>query len=169
MTYKLSKIAVGDEDSSIQVLGETGGTIVHVFPNGKASIKKGKRKDLTFQADQSVQNKDSAPPNPSFPQSSLRRNHNGSLQCPPSPPPLHPGCLAFSVTTLSDAEHSASSNHQAKSLKDLERYLVQHKLITSTQLEVARYDMSASAMSLEEILIARGWITQEAIDQFHHS
>ncbi|MEL6221792.1 MAG: hypothetical protein AAFR31_04000 [Cyanobacteria bacterium J06627_8] len=176
MTYRSSTIALEEENSLIEVLGETGGTIVHVFPNGNARVKKGKKTGSTSPRHQSVQPQGRTTKAPKA--SASKSKPNGNLQAPP-PPSLRPGCLAFGVKTYSDADNlsranrtdsvDASSNHQKTSAKDLEDFLLKQNLVTAVQLEVARYDQSASSMSLEEILVARGWVTQDVIDQFQNS
>ncbi|MGF1495475.1 MAG: hypothetical protein ACFB8W_01440, partial [Elainellaceae cyanobacterium] len=46
---------------------------------------------------------------------------------------------------------------------DLGKQLLQMGIISATQLEVAKYDQSTSGLSLVEVLLARGWVTEEAI------
>lgn len=49
--------------------------------------------------------------------------------------------------------------------KDLAELLLEHKLLHKAQLELAMADQEINDIPLEEILLFRGWITQEKLDE----
>ncbi|MEM7770102.1 MAG: hypothetical protein AAGA75_12180 [Cyanobacteria bacterium P01_E01_bin.6] len=160
MTYQFSAIATDEDDLSVQVLGKTGGTIVHVFPNGKAQVQQGKKAGSSLQRHPSIQ-KQGSTTNASKPV----RNRDISVK-PPPPPPLRPDSIGFQSSSASTGNSLQSAAKNCKVQEKLGHCLLQKKLVTPTQLQVAQYDMTSSGMSLEDILVARGWVTQDAIAQF---
>jgi hypothetical protein len=53
---------------------------------------------------------------------------------------------------------------QSKSTPDLAKVLVEQNVISAAQIQLALADKEVTGMSLEEILLARGWITEQALD-----
>ncbi len=51
--------------------------------------------------------------------------------------------------------------------KQLAVYLLESGLLTEAQMMVATYDKKATGMSLSEIVVARGWIQQEMLDDLY--
>jgi hypothetical protein len=49
---------------------------------------------------------------------------------------------------------------------DLIRVLMDNKVISSAQAQLATADQEVTGMAMEEILMARGWVTQSVLDQF---
>lgn len=188
MTYCSNDSASNNEDFSTQILGETGGTVVYVFANGNARVKKGKK--VTLETDLESRGDRTASANPKNHKNPAKGVARGPAPTdatkPLPPPPLKPnslkrqGPLQPSVSSkrpdhpLSNPLPSSkplpaptNSPLQSTSLTTLIHYLLDKKLISSVQIEVAQYDSNASGLSLEEVLLARGWVTQEVIAEFH--
>lgn len=49
--------------------------------------------------------------------------------------------------------------------RDLLKILLDNKLISSGQAEVAQLDENATGMTIEEILLLRGWVTEEQLSR----
>jgi len=159
---------------SAQVLGETGGTVVYIFPDGNASVKKGKKAKLLSQSKGSelhevVSTLSEPASSPQRHTSNRSTQNQRSALKPPPPPPVHAGSkLNSGISINSSSKRNEPKGHVLKESKlqqQLDTYLLKQGLVTSTQLEVAKYDSENSGLSLEDVLLARGWVTQEAIDQ----
>ncbi|NEQ98898.1 MAG: hypothetical protein F6K30_19620 [Cyanothece sp. SIO2G6] len=117
-------------------VGETGDTVVYIFPSGNACVKKGKK---TSQSEQPSKPSVLAPGYPKPP---------APPKLPTRPQPPAPPKAAMTTT------------------QPIGDRLVQAGLITATQLEVARYDQQSMNLEIEEVLIARGWIDEAALKRF---
>jgi hypothetical protein len=53
----------------------------------------------------------------------------------------------------------------SKSKPDLAQILVDQNIISAAQVQLALADKEVTGMPLEEILIVRGWITQDTLDR----
>ncbi len=172
MTDRASNTAPEENDIPIQVLGETGGTVVYIFPNGSARVKKGKKLTLASAPEKSVSNQGNLTrPEPSSQTSSIAikpppppRSQSSQLNCP------EPSSARNTATqTVHPAPKVNSGAQTIDVTQRLRRYLLKQGLVTTIQLEVAQYDSTASGLSLEDALVARGWITPEAIAQFRNA
>ena len=169
MTYQSSTAVSEQNDASVQVLGETGGTVVYIYPSGNARVKKGKKSTLlNSEQRHSVSNQGSAT---QIKQSS-RPHQNVAVKSPPISPSqsnARDNQKVSSKIQKSVQPASVQSSAQAPAPKQqLGDYLLKKRLITHTQLEVAKYDLRTSGLSLEEILVARGWVSSEVIAQFQN-
>lgn len=57
---------------------------------------------------------------------------------------------------------TSGQNHTAD---DLLNMLVERKIISAGQADVARADMQVSGMPIDEVLIARRWVTEDTLSQ----
>lgn len=127
------------EQADVEVLGKTGRTVIYVFPSGNAQIEWGKVPDE-------------------------------QLQTQPRPKPrLLSDATSFSSSTPSSEAaakpHSAQPSSISNPITIVER-LVQAGLLSAVQKEVVQYDQAATGMTLEEVLIARGWFNEAAMADF---
>ena len=168
MTYQSSTTVSEQEEASVQVLGETGGTIVYIYPSGNARVKKGKKSTLINPTQShSVSNQGNTTQSTQAP----RQHHDVVVQVPPSPSSqsntrAHQKA-APTIQPSVQTNHAKPSSQTTTVKQQLGDYLLKKRLVTHTQLEVAKYDLRTSGLSLEEILLARGWVSSEAIARFH--
>lgn len=121
----------------IEKIGETGGTVVYIFPGGQACVKKGKKNEKT-----------ETPPT------------TGS----PKPLPTNNIELESDQSKLNAISHSPKPIHQATDAPKIGDRLVEAGIISPMQLQVALYDQAHMNMRLGDVLIARGWIDQETLE-----
>ncbi len=182
MTYCPESSASKQEDFSTQILGETGGTVVYVFANGNARVKKGKK--VILETDLASASSGDRPDS-----STSKIHYKTESHRPPSTSGINPTSLPFKSkpTKQRMVPHSSGSCEplHPKPLSptvmpttatfprvspvpeaSLVDYLLAKKLISSVQLEVAQYDANSSGLSVGDVLLARGWVTQEALTQF---
>lgn len=119
----------------IERIGETGGTVVYIFPGGKACVKKGKKSEKS--------NTSSA---------------KGSSKRPDVKIESEVGIVQPDTAAVSQQAHPATD---APKIGDR---LVEAGVISPTQLQVALYDQSHMNMRLGDVLIARGWIDQDTLE-----
>ena len=124
----------------VSKIGETGGTVVYIFPGGKACVKKGKKGQKTSPKVKA----------PGLPTAKSRLKKAA---------PVHP-----SPAKSSDAVNSQPSSPSSFSIQKVGDRLVDAGVINSTQLQVALYDQKAMKLRLGDVLIARGWVDQATLD-----
>jgi len=106
MDSSSSTVYAADEGTKIHVLGETGETVIYVFPSGGAQL--------------------------------LRDREESSSHCLSQPQPQ----------------------------KLLDEQLIESGLITVAQRDVALYDRQATGLGLGDILLMRGWLTEDQLSAF---
>lgn len=127
------------DHADVEILGKTGQTVVYVFPSGSAQVKRGEAADKQS-------------PIQSRPKPQQLSDTTSSAPSTPSPDtaatshPAHP----ISISTATP----------------LVERLVQAGLLSAVQKEVVQYDQAATGMTLEEILIARGWFDEATMAGF---
>ncbi|GEM_PF-3792286 len=175
MSDQSSSVSSHNPESAVQIIGETGGTVVYVFPGGDARVKKGKK--LVERLRETAQATDSLiyRPDESIPSLTISPDTQLNLK-KPRPKPLISSSLrqggqanSGDRPKKSPSSHSGSKAASVASSLDtttLGQKLIEAKLISEIQLQVATYDLQTSSMGLAEILIARGWVTKEAIAPF---
>ncbi|MGB3491160.1 MAG: hypothetical protein WBA57_00420 [Elainellaceae cyanobacterium] len=194
MSNKASQPPPPNPDSAIKVIGETGGTVVYVFPSGNARVKKGKKlSEIVGEGDsktdhpspQSASSQAStAPASKSKSASSQSKSASPKPSFSPSSKPSTAEKQQRGNAFIPSWAHDRGEDHHSDHSKfapsprsrsnapvasptvtadALGQKIVNAGLISATQLEVAKYDLTTSTMELAEILIARGWVNQEAI------
>ncbi|NET08736.1 MAG: hypothetical protein F6K16_29380 [Symploca sp. SIO2B6] len=154
MTYSTVDLEYPYTQEPVSKLGETGGTVVYIFPDGDARVKKGK-KDTEGTVKKSDQSRFTVPKPPSH--IKLQDTSKSGKQAIPKPP--------------SQIKRVGKSLNEAQTVpqnidKTIGDRLVEAGVISSTQLQVALYDQQTMSLSIDEILIARGWIDQNTIEMF---
>lgn len=170
MSDQLSSPSSRDPEAAVQIIGETGGTVVYIFPGGDARVQKGKKLSESFQ--ETAQKTGSLT---SSSDSYTRSSTAASIASPsavaspkkarpqsPISPLAHPG-VQKNRSNSPNLAQTARPMSSAADAEALGKKLVEAKLISSVQLQVAKYDLETSSMGLAEILIARGWVSQGAI------
>ena len=122
----------------IEKIGETGGTVVYIFPGGKACVKKGKKSE---------------------------KAETSSEKVAPTPLKSKPVDLAVAAqSNVSTVSKATEQTHQLPDAPKIGDRLVAAGVISPIQLQVALYDQSHMNMRLGDVLIARGWIDQETLE-----
>lgn len=132
----------------VSKIGETGGTVVYIFPGGKACVKKGKKRP-----------KNSAPAHAKTANISTEQS-DGSTVAEVDKAVKETRQQPSNTQT---SEFSVDQSTQTTVQKVGDR-LVQAEVINSTQLQVALYDQKTMNLRLGDILIARGWLDQATLD-----
>ncbi|MGH9548339.1 MAG: hypothetical protein ACRD3W_03150 [Terriglobales bacterium] len=57
----------------------------------------------------------------------------------------------------------AEPSDKANQTEELIKMLIERKLVSPAQADLARADMEVNGMTLDEVLLARRWITEEAL------
>ena len=130
-------------DESVEKIGETGQTVVYIFPGGNACVKKGKQiAEVRQQTHKTAE--------------------RSSRQVIDAGPWLDDQSNESQV----DGEEymGASQDDSSPNLQVVGKRLVQSGLINATQLEVAMYDQAALELNLVDILLARGWVKRADVD-----
>lgn len=130
------------EHADVEILGKTGQTVIYVFPSGNAQVEWG---EVSVEPSQTQ----------SRPRPRLLSDATSSA---PSTSPVTPSATAATV-------HLTQSNSSDDPATIVER-LVQAGLLSAVQKDVIQYDQAATGMTLEEILIARGWFNEAAMADF---
>lgn len=151
-------------DPDVEVIGETGGTVVYVFPGGNAGVKKGKKLAERLEEGAKLSNSSQAPSI----SSAVSKKQNAARSETVSPrsqsvtsPANHSPAKASGQTA--QPQFHCESMPTATDAEALAQTLVSSNLISPMQLQVAQYDVSASGMSLLDVLVARGWISKETV------
>ncbi|MGK7887896.1 MAG: hypothetical protein AB4042_01080 [Leptolyngbyaceae cyanobacterium] len=129
-------------------VGETGDTVVYIFPSGNACVKKGAKKARQSESAPTANVSASVPPKP---------------PAPPRPPAPKPPVAFRQPTPPKPPAPSSSSASAPQSVGDR---LVQSGLISANQLQVALYDQQSMNLELVEVLIARGWLDEAQLEGF---
>lgn len=132
-------------------IGETGDTVVYIFPGGKACVKKGDKSSQGVSAASK-----SSVPNVSGPMTKEEKSvsrvqkfvRNANQQ-------------ASKSKVYASAPRSKAQNIGKELVGDR---LVRAGIINATQLQVALYDQKTMNLGFGDVLIARGWIDQATLD-----
>ncbi|MEM9213138.1 MAG: hypothetical protein AAGD25_02230 [Cyanobacteria bacterium P01_F01_bin.150] len=140
-------------------IGETGGTVVYIFPGGKACVKKGKKEGEDSSQIQAKATKSVEPKNLAANKAAVKQRKQVVM---------HPNVnqvsrqQAAKVKTSDEGDFSQITQTNEPKIGDR---LVQAGVINSTQLQVALYDQKAMKLRLGDVLIARGWIDQATLNE----
>lgn len=133
----------------VSKIGETGGTVVYIFPGGKACVKKGEKGKKSEKAE----NVSSPLKEPEMAAAKSRRQKATTVPMP----------TVKSSSTVSKQAVSPSPL-STQTIKRVGDRLVDAGIINTTQLQVALYDQKAMKLRLGDVLIARGWVDQLTLD-----
>ena len=125
----------------VSKIGETGGTVVYIFPGGKACVKKGEKGKKAA----------SSMKVPGMSTAKKRLQKTGPVPTPAANP-------------THSVDPQASSPFSTQRVQRVGDRLVEAGVINSTQLQVALYDQKAMKLRLGDVLIARGWTDQSTLD-----
>lgn len=73
------------------------------------------------------------------------------------------------MATITEIKTKHDKKYAPIGCKQLAVYLLEAGLITAAQVMVARYDQKATGMRFSEIVIARGWLSQELLDDLYEN
>jgi len=136
--FNTSQHQTHSSQTPVSKIGETGDTVVYIFPGGRAQVEKGKDRAKKRKQTKSRSKVVRTSANPS---------HAEDRQPSSSQP----------VSRLATAKTTAF---------DLGDRLVAAGVISQTQLEVARYDQESMNLDLCDVLLARGWMTKDGLTSF---
>ena len=133
----------------VSKIGETGGTVVYIFPGGKACVKKGEKgkKNEKGEKASSALNE---------PKIATAKNQRPKVKTVPM------STVKSSPTVKKQV--SSPSPLSTQTIKRVGDRLVDAGIINPTQLQVALYDQKAMKLRLGDVLIARGWVDQSTLD-----
>ena len=73
------------------------------------------------------------------------------------------------MATITEVKSRHDKTYAPIGCKQLAVYLLEAGIITASQVMVARYDQKATSMRFSEIVIARGWLSQELLDDLYEN